>query len=371
MVHVATAIARLRRSTTSGPTPASSCLAGTLSSPPASSAATSSGRTRPGWLGWRWSGRAPGRGGLGGGGGQRRPGPVPRVELRPGRGRGPWAAGGRAADVVREARRLCRPGGSVVIGFRRGAPAAPGRCRPWLRRGLAAVLVALPSPGGRRSCCGPGPPGGPLLRPPVAFAYRPPGRPAGRPGCGRPDQGGHAAPPAMAVRAAPGRLAARGFLGRAGLLLEGVSELVRAAGATSGCRHRPGATCWSSGTAARPPGWRPCCCSARATAAPASSPVPPLRRHQSAPRREAATLGRRARLCRRPGPERGPAAVLGLHRVAGTEVLLQTGARAASSPPRRRPPPPTPGRPEPSARPRARLVPGPAAASAAARLPTR
>ena len=240
------------------------------------------------------------------------------------------AAGGGAADVVQEARRLCRPGGSVVIGFRRGA----GRARPVpavaAAGGAAAVLVALPSP--RRPAF--------LLRPGdrqvaryfvrrVAFAYRPPGR-SGR--AARLRQAGTraamAAPPAMALRAAPGRLAVLPGPAAPASLLDEVGELVRGRWRDLGLPGPPPA-----GLAPLVVGHR------RPTTGMATvllfrqgdrtpSVVAKLPRYGAtspALRREAATLdavrGSLDGRVRNAVPRS-----LGLHRVAGTEVLLQTGS---------------------------------------------
>jgi SAM-dependent methyltransferase len=238
------------------------------------------------------------------------------------------AVGCRPADVVQEARRLCRPGGSVVIGFRSGvartraAPAAPGR--------PAAVLVALPSP--RRPAF--------LLRAGdrqvaryfvrrVAFAYRPPGR-SGR--AARLRQAGTraamAAPPAMALRGAPGRLAVLPGPAAPASLLDGVDELVRGRWRDLGLPgpaparlaplvvgHRRPPTGMATVLLFRQ-GDRTPTVVAKLPRYGATSPS--LRREAEMLDAARGTLDGRVR-------DAVPRS-LGLHRVAGTEVLLQTGS---------------------------------------------
>jgi Phosphotransferase enzyme family len=237
------------------------------------------------------------------------------------------AAGCRAADVVQEARRLCRPGGSILIGFRPG----PGRAPPGpaVPGGPAAVLVALPSP--RRPAF--------LLRAGdrqvaryfvrrVAFAYRPPGR-SGR--AARLRQAGTraamAAPPAMALRGAPGRLAVLPGPAAPASLLEGVGALVRDRWGDLGLPGPPpGRLAPLVVGHRRPPtGMATVLLFRQGDDTP--SVVAKLPRYGATSptlRREAETLDAvRGAL---DGPvRRAVPRSLGLHWVAGTEVLLQTG----------------------------------------------
>jgi SAM-dependent methyltransferase len=238
------------------------------------------------------------------------------------------ATGRPAAEVVEEARRLCRPGGSIVVGFRAGldrlrSPApAPG--------GPGTVLVALPSP--RRPAF--------LLRAGdrdvaryfirhIAFAYRPPGR-------ARPwarlrqaqTRAALAAPPALAVRGAPGRLAVLPGPAAPASLLEGVGELVRGRWCDLGLPGPP------------PPRLAPLVVGHRRPTTgmaivllfrdgdPTPSVVAKLPRYGTTSpslRREAGTLEAVRGSLRGPVRDAVPRS-LGLHRVDGTEVLLQTGS---------------------------------------------
>jgi hypothetical protein len=240
------------------------------------------------------------------------------------------ATGRPAAEVVAEARRLCRPGGSVVIGFRAGA----GRLRPAgpPPGGSGTVMVALPSL--RRPAF--------LVRPGdrevaryfvrhIAFAYRPPGR-SGRSARlrqARTRAALLAAPPAMAVRGAPGRLAVLPGPAAPASLLDGVTELVRGRWSDLGLPgaapprlaplvvgHRRPTTGMATVLLFRDGGRTP-------------SVVAKLPRYGTTSpslRREAATLEAVRRSLHGPVRDAVPRS-LGLHRVDGTEVLLQTGSQ--------------------------------------------
>jgi aminoglycoside phosphotransferase len=236
------------------------------------------------------------------------------------------ATGRPAERVLEEARRLCRPTGSVLLGFRAGPLA---RLRRQGSRLGDPVLVALP--GARRPAF--------LLQPDhqeavgyflgrVAFAYRKP-RASGV-GASLQQAASRlalAAPARLAIRAAPGRLAVDRGPAAPRSLLEGVRALV--------------GDCWSQlelpGT---PPGRlatlvvghrRPTTGMVTALlfrpgdAAPAVVAKLPRYGATGAPlRREASALDAVWRALRGPVRDAIPRP-LGLHRIDGTEVLLQTG----------------------------------------------
>jgi hypothetical protein len=237
-------------------------------------------------------------------------------------------ATGCPADVIEEAKRLCRPGGSIVVGFRPGF----GRARPPVATPgqTGTVLVALPSP--RRPAF--------LLRAGdrqvaryfvrrIAFAYRPPGR-SGRAARLRQVRTGAAlaAPPAMAVRGAPGRLAVLPGPAAPASLLEGVGELVRGRWSDLGLPGPPPARLAPLVVGHRrpPTGMATVLLFRQNDRTP--SVVAKLPRYGATSRslrREAETLDAVRRSVDGRVRDTVPRS-LGLHLVDGTEVLLQTGS---------------------------------------------
>jgi SAM-dependent methyltransferase len=266
------------------------------------------------------------------------------------------AVGRRPDDVVEEARRLCRPGGTVLVGLRSGPrrPRLPAALRDALRDphgddhpgrragSRSAVLVALPSQ--RRPAF--------LLRATdhdpvryfarrVAFAYRRPNDPGVRM---RLQQARSrialAAPPPLAVRGAPGRLVVlRSPTGVAPStsamrrsLLDGVCALVRDSWTALGLDgprparlaplvvgHRRPTTGMVTVLLFRRGDHSPSVVAKLPRYGPTGEP---LRREAAALERVRGAIGRGAIagavLDAIPRP-------LGLHEVDGTEVLLQTG----------------------------------------------
>jgi SAM-dependent methyltransferase len=236
------------------------------------------------------------------------------------------ATGRPAAHVLQEARRLCRPTGSVVVGFRAGL----GRVRSPLPRGHhGVVLVVLPSL--RRPAF--------LLRPGdrdvaryfvrrIAFAYRPPWRS---------DRGARlrqartraalAAPPTLAVRGAPGRLAVLPGPATPASLLDGVSELVRACWEDFGLPGPPPRRLAPLVVGHRRPttGMATVLLFRDGDRAPSVvAKLPRYGRTRSSLRREAETL-EAVRGMLDGGIRDAIPRSLGLHAVDGTDVLLQTG----------------------------------------------
>lgn len=233
--------------------------------------------------------------------------------------------------VLDEARRLCRPTGSLLVGFRAGLA---GRAPAGVRAVPGVALAALPGPGRPAF----------LLRPGdreaaryfvrrIAFAYRTGGGPRARvrrarvrvrQACNR---AALAAPPTLALRAAPGRLVALPGASAPRRLVDGVVDLVCSSWDGLELPGRPPARLGALVVGHRRPTtgtvavllFRP---GDRAPAVVAKLP----RYGASAPalEREAHALDGVRAVVRGPVRHALPRP-LGLHDVDGIQVLLQTG----------------------------------------------
>jgi SAM-dependent methyltransferase len=230
--------------------------------------------------------------------------------------------------VLREARRLCRPTGSLLVGFRAGLPERlrPGGPRHGERAVLLAVLPSLPRPAFLLRPDDPDPVRYFVRR--VAFAHRQPGGRHRRAGVRQAvSRVALAAPPELAIRGAAARVQVVPGVDAPPALLERLTWLVLEA--WSGLElpgppperlsplvvgHRRPATGMVTVLLFRPGDRSP-------------SVVAKLPRYGCtgmALRREAAALD--AVWAALPGPVRGVIPrPLGVHLVDGIEVLLQTG----------------------------------------------
>jgi phosphotransferase family enzyme len=237
------------------------------------------------------------------------------------------ATGCSAGHVLEEARRLCRPAGSIVVGFRAGLGRLRSPAFPWSDHGV--VLVVLPSL--RRPAF--------LLRPGdrdvaryfvrrVAFAYRPPG---GSNNGARMRQArtraALAAPAALAVRGAPGRLAVLPGPATPASLLGGVSELVRASWKDFRLPGQPPRRLAPLVVGHRRPttGMATVLLFRDGDRAPSVVAKLPRYGHTRAPLRSEAEMLEAVRRGLDGGVRDAIPRSLGLHAVDGTDVLLQTG----------------------------------------------
>ena len=244
-------------------------------------------------------------------------------------------AGAPAAAVLGEARRLCRPDGRILVGTRGG----PGQRT---LRGLpGATLAALPSQ--RRPAflmaLGEAEPASHFVRS-LAFAYRRPGTTGmGARLEGARNRAARLAPPALTLRAAPGRVTV--LAGRADgsgpaappSLLAAVCEHVQASWSDLALPGRAPARLAALVVGHRrpPTGMLTILLFVPGGSAPvAVAKLPRYGMTAHALEREAAALDRMWGALDGSGVRAALPRPLGLHRVGGTQVLLQTGVAGRS-----------------------------------------
>lgn len=238
-------------------------------------------------------------------------------------------AEGPPSQVLDEARRLCRPTGSIVVGLQPSLVLRTQRLWGCLQPPRGVLLTALPST--RRPAF--------LLKPSdreaaryfvdrMAFAYRDP-RAAGM-GARLQQLRSHAAlaaPAAVAVRAAPGRIAVLSEASAPPTLLDGLLALVRSSWRDLGLPGRPPARLGTLVVGHRRPttGMMTVLLFRPGDADPALvAKLPRYGCSAAALQREADALERVWQVLTGPVRQALPRP-LGIHDIDGTQVLLQTG----------------------------------------------